>query len=188
MIPIIFEVAQRPVGAPLFDIFCCTDCESVILHFPSYITARAIVIQLDSTIISCRDEMALKRELTSVNASVTILGLSSASSLSSMACVLDKDVVSVLKLAQALWMFARMPSLPSSRLTLPGSRSRRLGKSTQIWQIQFALLSPICSEERGYVLRSGHAKLKRFWAYNSELASRWTVLFAWRSPGVSSCG
>ena len=51
MIPIIFEVAQRPVGAPLVDIFRCTDCPSVILHFPSYITARTIVIHLDNNVL-----------------------------------------------------------------------------------------------------------------------------------------
>jgi hypothetical protein len=45
--------------------------------------------------------MALKRVLTSVNASITMLGLSSASSLRSMACMLNTDVVSVLKLAEA---------------------------------------------------------------------------------------
>ena len=131
--------------------------------------------------------MALKRVLTSVNVSVTILGLSSASSLSSIACVLDRDVVSVLKLVQALWMFARMPSLPSSRVTLPGSRSRRLGKSTQTWRIQSALLSPIVPRNEATFSGVAMAKSKRFWAYNSELASRWTVLFARRSPAVGSC-
>lgn len=67
--------------------------------------------------ISCRDEMALKRVATSVNASVTISGLSSVLSLSFMAFVLYRDVVSVLKLVQSLWMLARMPMLPSSRVT-----------------------------------------------------------------------
>lgn len=66
--------------------------------------------------ISCRDEMALKRVATSVNASVTISGLSSVLSLSFMAFVLYRDVVSVLKLVQSLWMLARMPMLPSSRV------------------------------------------------------------------------
>jgi hypothetical protein len=51
MIPIIFEVVQRPVGALLFDIFRYTDYLSVILHFPSYITARAIIIYLDNNIL-----------------------------------------------------------------------------------------------------------------------------------------
>jgi hypothetical protein len=106
--------------------------------------------------------MALKRVLTSVNASITMLGLSSASSLRSMACMLNTDVVSVLKLAQALWMFARMPSLPSSRVTLPGSKSRRLGKSTAIWRIQFALLSPIVPRNRTKSSGVAVAKSKRF--------------------------
>jgi hypothetical protein len=78
------------------------------------------------------DEMALKKALTSFNASVTMLGLSRPLSSSSIVFVLYRDVVSVLKLVQSLWMFERMPKLSSSRATLPRSRQRNLGKSTQI--------------------------------------------------------
>jgi hypothetical protein len=51
MILIILEVAERPVGAPLFDIFSCTDCPSVTLHFPSYLMARAVLIHLDNDLL-----------------------------------------------------------------------------------------------------------------------------------------
>ena len=51
MILIIFEVAQRPIRALLFDIFYYTNYLSVILYFPSYITAYAIIIYLDNNIL-----------------------------------------------------------------------------------------------------------------------------------------
>ena len=51
--------------------------------------------------ISCREEVAVKRVSTSFNASVPMLGLSSASSLSFMAFVLCGDVVSILKIGAA---------------------------------------------------------------------------------------
>ena len=51
MIPIIFDVTERPIGAPLFHIFCYTDCPSVTPYFPSYITARAVLIHPDNDLL-----------------------------------------------------------------------------------------------------------------------------------------
>lgn len=74
--------------------------------------------------------------------------------------MLYRDVVSVLKLAQPLWMFARMPTLLSSRVTSPRSRYRNFGKLIQTCRIQSALLRPILKRNEATSSEVGRGKIE----------------------------
>jgi hypothetical protein len=46
-----FNIAGRLVKGRLSRIFCCTNYPSVILHFPSYMITRTILVHLDNNLL-----------------------------------------------------------------------------------------------------------------------------------------